>query len=312
MAESGVADHQGLRFRLRDGAQVVTVTLAALYVIGFIVANAYLARYEIVRFDLVRGRYVSAGLLCVFVAVIAASIGWPIGVEYRSGDGRGKSKKTRQITALLALTLGPGVVALILRVLLAPITAGHVPWAGLLSFTFVSSGVAATLGSAAHKFAHSRGSLRGRGVTPIRVMLVGLASVALASEFGQLIYPYIFPAFGGGAAVLAVVGVDSAATPLVLREAVGRPVALVDRDDVEVDLVTCADTTSHQVEKLSLPASAIRWTSLRGFVSARDAASVLCRRDKQAINVSWPRQSHLADDPLRRAGSGGVRNDVWR
>ena len=100
MAESGVADHQGLRFRLRDGAQVVTVTLAALYVIGFIVANAYLARYEIVRFDLVRGRYVSAGLLCVFVAVIAASIGWPIGVEYRSGDGRGKSKKARQITAL--------------------------------------------------------------------------------------------------------------------------------------------------------------------------------------------------------------------
>src|SRR5262249_49584945 len=52
------------------GVPIVPVLLTAAYVIGFVVTNVHLARYEVVRFELVRGRYASAALSMTILVLI--------------------------------------------------------------------------------------------------------------------------------------------------------------------------------------------------------------------------------------------------
>src|SRR4051812_3250377 len=69
----------------------VTVASALLYVIGFVTSNAYFGRYELLRSELLRARYLSAAVLFVFCAAFPVGIGMSIAAFIRA---RGIAKET--------------------------------------------------------------------------------------------------------------------------------------------------------------------------------------------------------------------------
>lgn len=55
-------------------AQAITISVAILYVIGFVVVNSYLAKAGIYSFEIINSQYLSAGVLTAFVFAIFAFV----------------------------------------------------------------------------------------------------------------------------------------------------------------------------------------------------------------------------------------------
>ncbi len=267
----------GLSFRMPSLAEALAIGVTVLYVLGFVVANAYYARFELVRFDLLRGRYVAAALLLAFCSVFPIATGWLVGWHYR--DSEPKPKRERQLTAALVLTVVTAVSALLVRGLLFSVSLHGLSWLGLGVFTWASATLGATIGSAACKFQRSdvpARSLRSRGISPGRLMSALFVLVAMANTFGQYVYPFISPAYGGGAGTLATVVADSQSVDTELREALSRRAVILDRDEHFMNLLACVDADTRTIQPVSLPTAAIRSVILEGLIAAPSAGQELC------------------------------------
>lgn len=221
-----------------------------VYVLGFVVANVHYARYESVRFDFVRGRYVGAGLLFAISALVPAFAGWIIGGEFRRSDT--KPKKARQLTAASVFVISTPMFTLVLYGLLRATATAAFSKTGMLIFTLVVEAVFATVGSLAVKLQRSRAPFSFRSVAGWRPIIVAYAVLAVAGLFGRLIYPSVSPAFGGGAGSLARIYVVPGSVSQRVQAILSRPVILIDRDDKIVDLLVCADSSRMLSRSVSL------------------------------------------------------------
>ncbi len=249
---------------------------AILYALGFVVANTHLARYELVRFDLLRGRYVAAALLLAFCFLFPALGGFHIGTEYRKSEP--KPRWERQRFAAIKVVLATVIATLVVRVLLLDVTVGGAPWTGLITFFFSSIALAAIVGSGVAKFMRfGNGPLHTRGASPERIIGVLLILVWLAGIFGRWVYPYISPSYGGGAAVLAEVSIDSSVVPTHLRAIVSRPVVVLDRSERDINLLGCLDSSTAKVRPILLPVTAVHSVVIERAIAAPVAGISLCR-----------------------------------
>jgi hypothetical protein len=107
-------------------------------------------------------------------------------------------------------------------------------------------------------------------------MFMFFCTVATAAMFGSGIYPYISPAYGGGAASVAVVATKPGVVPVEIANALTHRVALIERDDQAVDLVGCIGATSSEATSIALPAESVESITLSGFVAMPDADRTLC------------------------------------
>ncbi len=229
---------------MREKLPIVSLSLisAILYAAGFVVTNAYLAAFAPVGFDLIRGRYLAAGLLYGMVVGPSVAVTW-LGVR---GAAHSLSHPTRSgrrnrlhaagnmvggfMSALLYPTALFGLVAVddawslptlllcvalpSLMVLVWPLTRGvDVLWhrehpAPRELFLY------ATLG------------------------LVLFALIPSASVFGARLYPHASQSFGGGASWTAKL---SLASPLAEEgdTVTTLRAALIDVAEDHVSLVAC-------------------------------------------------------------------------
>jgi glyoxylase-like metal-dependent hydrolase (beta-lactamase superfamily II) len=127
-------------------------------------------------------------------------------------------------------------------------------------------------------------------VTGPRPGFVFFFAIVAAALFGGQIYPYISPAYGGGAATLARVDLQPGSVPADLEAALSRPVAIIDRDDHLLDMAVCADSGALAITPVSLPSEIVRVVTLSGLVAMPEAARRLC-----AMGPTIPHTTQLPD-----------------
>ena len=257
----------------------VAAAIGLLYAGGFIVSNAHYARYELVRFDLVRGRYVAAALLMLAVAAFPAGIAGKIfhNRSWRKLHGSTEKDRLREWLGPMPMTIWVLTVAITvaLGLLLTQAWVGEAWRASLWIFVVASCLYGAMLG----RFAAENRS-RTPHLPALDVRRYGLTFVmfwyALAFQFGRGVYPYLSPAIGGGAATIGRVTVTGGAVPEGLHAELEQRVAILDRDGDVLNVLVCDDTTPPHALAVSLRSSDVVSVTTEGLVGAPDAAAVLC------------------------------------
>ena len=269
-------------------AGLLALSAATLYCVGYVVANVHYARYELVRLELFRARYVGAALLFASLALIPGYVGWRAGGWFRFEDIREKwfqkvprfgpavpSKLMRQVLALRMMVLGAGVVAVLMWVILRYTAVGDVPFGWLAGWVFVVQWPFATAGSLWTKIRFSNVPARSH-FTAVRAGFVFFCVIGTAAMFGRGIYPYISPAFGGGLGEVARIYWKAGTVPNDLEAALSRPVALLDRDDLIVDVVACTDQAGSRTASMALPSGDVQVVVIGGLVAIPEIRAVLC------------------------------------
>jgi hypothetical protein len=261
--------------------EILTAGATVLYVIGFVVANAYRSRYEIVRFEPFRGRYAAAGLLFATVALIPGFFGWNVGAWYRMGEVKEKTrglrpgKLKRQLISAFAVPVGCCFSAILTWSLLQSAVVGHVALWWLAVFALPVESAFATSGSFVTKMRLSRLSWWSQ-LSRERMGAVFFLTIAAAAVFGAGVYPHISPAFGGSAAALARVELKPSSVSAVLEAAFRRPVAVIDRDEQLIDVVACTDSSASIVHSVSVPSTSVQAVILHGLIALPEAEHRLC------------------------------------
>lgn len=258
----------------------LTIGLALLYLFGFAVCNTHFASYELVRLELLRGRYIAAaGLFSVVVAptVFFATLIALMSIGFRDFIVQISVARLLLTLVVLWLYLYFGVPFWGSRVIaeLGVPGLGHEAAAlteGFLRGTFVFS--LAIIGSRVLLWRLAPAYFLPQLVLPIRALAVVVAIVAFTSPvaivFGQRIYPYISPAYGGGGVWIGHISVDIQGLPSEIGQAVTKPVIILDRDDHYLNFLVCAGTPRPALRPVAIPANNVHAVQLVRVVAIPD------------------------------------------
>jgi hypothetical protein len=269
-------------------AGLLALSAATLYCVGYVVANVHHERYELVRPELFRARYLGAALLFASLALIPGYAGWWVGDWFRFQDIREKwfeklprfgppvpSKFMRQSIALGLMVAAAGVLAAVMWGILRFTGIGNVPLEWVAGWAFVVQWPFATSSSLWTKIRFSKVPAWSH-VTAVRAGFVFFCVIGMAGMFGRGIYPYISPAFGGGLGAVVRIYWKSGAVPADLEAALSRPVALLDRDEQLVDVVACTDPAAFKTSSIALPSAEVQVVVVGGLLAIPDAKGTLC------------------------------------
>ena len=264
-----------------DGAHL-TLGLATLYVLGFIVANVHLGKYELLRLELLRARYVSAALL--FVACSAIPFGLGVFLSNAAHDAvvpRGRNRTRAEISAFFSR----------LRPIQLAVTILFVYPVYLLLMWQMSVGFAAVRLPATEYFAFcavitwfatdfyvdtvpsAQSPVWGGARLIMHACQSCLFVIGLPAVFSGSVYEVIRQEFAGGVAWVAQVTLSDSSSAIARDFAVDT-VAIIDRDEETLSMLVCRKRDK-QIERAILPVNGIADIRLRGQIAAADFS---CRR----------------------------------
>jgi hypothetical protein len=235
----------------------LTHAFAGLYVIGFIVSNVHFAQYQLLRFELLRSRYLAAGLLFFVLSAVPAGFEIFLSVALRSTAdstvGFSTPGRILRETEVWAMGCGHAVAFSALGLMLYSVLAVQISlpsrsWLALAAYFAMTGLISWYLGdfffaTAAVPAGHSQVWPSTRLAQSIWAPVVWL--VALPAAFGKLVYDTVRPEFGGGAVWVARVAWRETAPPAVRGLAPGI-VAVVDRNDATLTLLACNPPTGRE------------------------------------------------------------------
>lgn len=221
--------------------------VAVAYGAGFLVVNEYLARYAEVPGELVHSRYISAGILFIFV------VGIPVGVsvvEWRmlcvrpNTPAPGVNKGTRWWLATWGwlLVMQAGFFGAWRSLVLGPIEVAPSWTVDAVSFfPLVLLGIAASSLADTHRQSWISRTLLVRQLsTAIPLFVYGAAALLLlVATFAIAWYPRLKPQYGGGAAPAATVYLRDDALATALGIDTLHAVAVMGQYDGYIHVVTC-------------------------------------------------------------------------
>ncbi|MBA2671551.1 MAG: hypothetical protein H0U67_14360 [Gemmatimonadetes bacterium] len=250
------------------------------YTGGFLIVNASTGRFHPVEYQLLRSQYFAAALLFSVLTAIPGLFGFVIGRSLRIV---GTDAGLRVFGRLSILVGRSGTVGRIGLFFLAALPSLFFAWViqGLLvaggvagggSFYFVYYSLVLILVGSLSYFAHPDHpfSLWHRAAAKlfttdvsydeISDLVVGFFSVILAAGlFGSLVYPYVKPQYGGGAAWIVRMQPSETIAPNV-RYILQGELILVDEDPSRLRLVACsAPSNTPRIVSFQVPRSSISY-----------------------------------------------------
>lgn len=308
------------QFGLRElvDARTAALALAALYALGFLVANLHYARFEPLRLEFLQARYIGAGLLFVFLAfpplMAGAFAGRPISALFDpTDDEKGTPTALWAIRAvvgaggatLVAFFFGLFARSLMLtEIVNASLTTSRIEpesfvFRGVPTYGFIAAAVgvfvtffirteyARALKRAAQAAkdtpADAPPALRHFGMSTPAISVI--IAVLPTFVFSESVYPYLSPALGGGAGYEAEVHVTSnAQLPNKIVNALDRRVVFIDRDEHVTNIMVCyaGDTIARGVSLQSEHVSAV---AIFNRVPLPTRRNTMCRTSRQTPSV---------------------------
>jgi hypothetical protein len=325
----------GVFRKLEKHPGVATAVAICVYVLGFIVVNVHYARFRLLTFDLLRGEYISAGILFLFftTAPILAGMytaGLVLGPALAPGPRLGRVK--RMIIwgihgAFVCVFADIGVayvfqivsVATTMQILNVVFSYGIL--CNMIGFAGLFFPVMATKDdksdtetmSASEPDALSR-------VTGIVLGIVGAPAhfvflLVMASSFGSGVYPGISPAYGGGGAWIAQILTpesDSQALPGKWRGAV------LARDDAYLTVIPCTGALPNVSEGKPMEVrldGIVAWTLIAPVdptVFLKERAVLECKESAEAPDRLPPPRTSQASDAQGSQGTAAATDEVRR
>lgn len=238
--------------RSRTYAPLAATLLGVLYASGFVIVNAYLARYGIRELDALRTRYVGAGLLFLVFLVLGFIVANQIRIDFHRRTGR-----ARVLYGILGVVVGPALMSiaetlLIVRVGIGTFGTDPIDWfvASRLFVIFTAMNFALILGVLLFEAAQvSRsGPFEGRMFRGLASWWLVVVVLGVALAWSEIVYPQI-PAFIGGGKPERVRLVTTQSVADACQPCVRENVLLLDADDKRiVVLATGADGRPFAVE----------------------------------------------------------------
>jgi hypothetical protein len=240
--------------------------LAAAYGIGFVVVNIHLARYAGPANDLLKARYLAAGLTYVLVLgipAVSAAIGWALAMhthkERSASDGEQWTWRSRSRAAWIILLTQISTFFVWRFQLLGSITIRRDFWAEVMLFAIATTwGINGVwiFGDYIREFREKRttpswwNSLLSQTLFAIGALLSSIAS------FAKGVYPNIAPQFGGGAVPVVRVRLGPSADSSLGRH-LRFPAALIEHTGELTFLVTCDSSAASGPQSLALASNDI-------------------------------------------------------
>lgn len=245
-------------------AAQLTLGLTVLYALGFIVANVHLGRFELLRLELVRARYVSAALLFLTCSAIPLGLGAFLSPTARAAGLRDPSVLARvaqpsyfdrfprwAVAVTIVLTSFGIYFSLIVRIAVEFREAAEQAPMYFASAAVMGWFISEALFMVAAQ-PRGRGWSVGRGLA--LSMAVCFFVLSLPAVFSESLYPVIRQEFAGGAAWLAQV-TWSDSTAAVARDFSLDTVAIVERDNETLSMVACR--RKGQAQRVVVPVGAV-------------------------------------------------------
>jgi hypothetical protein len=253
--------------KIEHSTQIAAAIFALLYAAGFMIVNSHLQNYEVLKFELVRTRYIAAALL--LLVTCAPPLGFflfmldSFGVPLKKGFLFNTGKVT--IAFVIALVISFITWLLTTNVVVyegyAITTNGLQIWVALSMVGGILWGVLRTgprFGGPAYK--------------PLFIVIAISLTLMIAKGFGVKTYPEIEPGFGGGKAWLVDMIPASDSAPLPIRSLLRTQVAIVDRNDQSFLLMKCNVPSPHEavprVMFAEIASSRVSMITVRGTISA--------------------------------------------
>lgn len=207
--------------------------LLSLYVLGFIAANAFFARFELLKPTLLNGRYLSAGLLCVAFLLVPAAIGFKMVFDFHGWEKETLASKVAFSVLYSSLPVMYGWM------LLAFTTIDPGRWRSwFVLSTAVLYGV--YMASWLWDTERKRGQLDRFGLLRFAHPTVALATTVVgALMFGTAVYPWVPPQLGGAAVRKGFVALTAEAPAILPRALRNQPVPVVDLDERFLYVIGC-------------------------------------------------------------------------
>jgi hypothetical protein len=224
------------------------------YVLGFLICNTHLAKYQIVQFELLEGRYLASAVLFMVFTIPPYTVGYLMGesLPYPSTQlqkDHAASSKPRlpvklmfrnffaNLLGILAILIvlygGFSFMEMVFEFVSVP--SRRVDRPIFLFYCFLVTVVAFFPRFLVwHSVADGRLRIDTMRMLSVPIHLFFLLMVT--AIFGEGVYPEISPAYGGGGAWLANIEYKSGVTPPFLM----REVVVLDRDSEMITVLSCA------------------------------------------------------------------------
>jgi hypothetical protein len=285
----------------------LTAGVAFLYVLGFVISNSHLGRFDLISPLPLQIRYVSAALLYIAFFTVPFALGFIL--------SRGGFPELELDVSPITLPVVGWNLAVLLMSVVPPYLIFWSPGVAVVRFERISSLILAELSLGMLFFGIRLGrdtvsvSLTERDLniqTASRYLLGGLFLVLFcfhATLFGRDVYPRISPAYGGGALWRATVLRWDSTTEEYDKT---TEVILLDRSDERLSVVMCSGFQSDQTHTFVIPDPSRHGISLQYLTILPDSGEALC---SDPLNVVTMRRNLRRSQSLRGAdtsGNGGV------
>lgn len=234
----------GLFSLLEKRPAIATASLISGYVLGFIICNTHFARYQVLHFELLQGRYLAAAVLFVVFSAPPLFIGYILGESLPRGESKQQEQKSsllrKIVLNLLGVVLSLGFVYVIFVFVgmvfnLVSVTHGD-SYSGIYLFYWGLAMLVAFMPRFLIWYSFVREGFKESSAYLLALPIQLFFLLMLSTIFGQSVYPEISAAYGGGGAWLGNLHFKSE-TPV-------RPsllnVVILDHDSDFVTVLPCS------------------------------------------------------------------------
>lgn len=236
-----------------------------LYLLGFVVANAHYASFAIQRFELLRARYIAAGLLFFVMTSLPIAYGAFFLPTARRYFKAGSDTRRNHYASTILLWFVAATAAWWLVFVAVGVDVARTP-------ALILYPSAAVVVGGSYKYFERIWTSRVNPEESLRVnrafygLHVAIPMLLLAAGFGSWVYPHVRPAFGGGAAWIAeiVVAPDASGSSNGPSTLTGM---LIDPGVDQASVLPCTDGRLEHAA-VEMPSSRILRVKLRALVPA--------------------------------------------
>ncbi|MEX0648197.1 MAG: hypothetical protein WEA56_02955 [Balneolaceae bacterium] len=230
---------------------------AVLYVLGFVIANVHLAKYGLVRWTIIEGRYIGAGLLFIVIHLLPFVAGYTGWQQFR---GRPEGFSVLRVWIEVVVLVSLSIILSLALVNFVTVSTDHIYWTWPTLFALIAYGAGLITPwllstNASRRIGQFKGTVKmyaGAGVA--------CALLILAALFGSTTFAYISPAWGGGGAMYGIITLKEGSLPdrnELTRPTVvmhyPSPVLLIERSEHFLTIVRCVQAPDNIMRGLARP-----------------------------------------------------------
>jgi hypothetical protein len=210
--------------KIRHIIPLFGMVLAITYLLGFVIVNLYLSKFGYATYELLRGRYLGAGMLYIFFSIVMfLPTGVSIGIGYMEGYEQGyeQSKlgvrmsinRFRRKSVIRMIGVGTSVIFImafsakyILNI--EPIKLSSLIW-WIVDIVLISAMFVCLSDLLSHYVPWMLPLKQGKSTVVLSSQVVIIALIATIRIFAMEIYPIVGASAGGGKPIKAQVSLDS-------------------------------------------------------------------------------------------------------